>query len=198
MSYTFNPAQQQRLFAAIGRQDVGAVHLLEDIEQALTRHQLALDQARAGPEQQDWWTQTEEVATQLRAKLYALPDHASSLSAWASIGQDRFLALLKHSTRCAEALDNLLPALSLSAKQSADLRPNAQVAARQFFNELVHAFRNRLNIKPTTDPAGLFQRVLGAVLDGLDGHFAEIDLLGRHLDPKALSDLLETSEPGQV
>ena len=88
-------------------------------------------------------------------------------------------------------LDQLSARLArIQAPESAPAMARYTVA-ELFVHALGQSFRNRLNIKPTSDPKGLFRRFLDALMVLVRSRHSDLDGMAQVLTSERLERILE-------
>lgn len=192
MAFTFDPAQRERLLAALERNDNGAWHLTEDVERAIdafAQSELGGPPSAAG-ESDGGIGQAQTLIAALRAALYQLPEGVRRASALATVADAQIAEIAHLSNVSGAALERLAATLS-EVVASLPPRENGPYAlAERFIHALGQAFRNRLNIKPTAEDGGLFRGFLDVVIDLTRRRHADLDELSRALTEKRLGQIL--------
>jgi len=191
MSFSFSPEQRQQLFAALGRDDSGAWHLTEDVELALDAYGEPGQVAGAVLAPVVTFAHTLEQIKRLRSELYGLPEQIRQWAVMGAIGNDDAAEVGRLAQAGGEALDQLSARLArIDVSESAPAMPRHTVA-ELFLHALGQSFRNRLNIKPTSDPKGLFRRFLDALMVLVRRRHADLDDLAQVLTPERLELILD-------
>ena len=191
MAFSFSPEQRQQLFAALGRDDSGAWHLTEDVELALDAYGEPGQAAGSGLEPLVRFAHTLEQIKQLRSELYGMPERARQWVVMGAMGNDDAADVARLAQVGGEALDQLSARLAgIEAPESAPAMARYTVA-ELFVHALGQSFRNRLNIKPTSDPKGLFRRFLDALMGLVRRRHADLDELAQLLTAERLERILD-------
>lgn len=191
MAFSFSPEQRERLFAALGRDDSGAWHLTEDVEIALDTLAQSAQTVQDGVSPSVASARTVEQIKALRSALYALPGQARQWAVNGAIGDDDAADVARLAQTGGEALDQLSVRLSRICELESRPGMTRHTAAELFVHALGQSFRNRLNIKPTSDSRGLFRRFLAALLVLVGRRHADLDELGQVLTNERLQEILE-------
>lgn len=192
MGFAFTPEQRERLFAALGRSDSGAWHLTEDVELALAAYgsvELSADGASNLAAGTSGFQHTLAQVLRLRSELHALPEQARQLAALDAISGDNASDLIRLAHASGEALERLGAKLAALA-HAASPRAHPLAASERFVHAVGQAFRNRLNIKPTTDAHGLFRRFLNVLFELVRRRHADLDELSGVLGDARLEQIL--------
>lgn len=191
MAFAFSPEQRERLFAALGRSDSGAWHLVEDVELAIDAfgqaEQMAEDRTVPAVEFEQLLMQTGH----LREQLYVLPERVRKLAVIGAISTEHADDVARLAEASGVALELLSAKLAEVAACPAAASPGVQAVAEQFVHGVGQAFRNRLNIKPTVDAHGLFRRFLRVLIDLVGRRHADLDDLSRAIDDVRLAHILD-------
>lgn len=191
MAFSFSPEQRQQMFAALSRDDSGAWHLTEDVELALDAYGKPGQPAGGVLEPVVTFVHTLEQIKSLRSELYGLPERTRQLAVMGAIGNDDAADVARLAQAGGEALDQLSARLArIGAPESAPAMTRYTVA-ELFIHALGQSFRNRLNIKPTSDPKGLFRRFLDALMVLVRRRHADLDDLAQVLTPEHLERILD-------
>lgn len=193
MGFSFSADQRDRLLAALGRSDSGAWHLTEDVELAVDAygrielHAEAPGKSAAAPA---LLAHTRTLTASLRQELYALPERARQLAALGEVGEDDADDLARLAHVCGDALERLgVRMAQLMVPQVAPAHgPHA--LAERFVGALGQAYRNRLNIKPTSDGNGAFRRFLDTVIELVGKRHADLDEFSQLLSEVRLAEIL--------
>lgn len=192
MAFTFDAGQRERLLEALERSDSAAWHLTEDTERAIdafAQSELTGSQANANSTE-DGIGETQALIAALRAALYQLPDKVRQTSALATVA-DTYLAEIARLTSVSGTVLEQLAAILTEVVASLPRNENGPYAlAERFIRALGQAFRNRLNIKPTSEDGGLFRGFLDVVIDLTRRRHADLDELSRVLTEKRLGQIL--------
>ena len=192
MGFSFSAEQRDRLLASLGRSDSGAWHLTEDVELAVDaygRVELSADAlGRSGVVA--LLSRTRELTASLRQELYALPERARELAALGEIDDSDAEDLTRLAHASGEVLERLgVRMAQLMVPQSAPAHgPHAM--AERFVGALGQAYRNRLNIKPTSDGKGAFRRFLDGVIEMVRKRHADLDEFAQLLTEARLAEIL--------
>ncbi len=196
MAFAFSPQQRERLFAALGRDDSGAWHLTEDVELALDVYGGVARAWQDNGGDVARLTELEQILARVSDMcelIYALPERARQLAATGTLNADDAVDLGRLAKDSGEALERLgtrLAAIGSRAHPPAVTHDGAEA----FVHALGQAFRNRLNIKPSSDSQGLFRRFLDALIELIGRRHAELDELSRVLTEERLARII-ASEP---
>lgn len=191
MAFSFNPEQRQQLFAALGRDDSGAWHLTEDVELALDAYGEPGQAAGSDLEPVATFVHTLELIKELRSELYGLPERTRKWAAIGAICPEDATDVARLAQAGGEVLDQLSARLArIQAPESAPAMARYTVA-ELFVHALGQSFRNRLNIKPTSDPKGLFRRFLDALMVLVRSRHSDLDGMAQVLTSERLERILE-------
>lgn len=193
MSFRINDSERSQLLDALGRHDGSAEHLIDDIERALADCERGLGLASYGvmpAELRANWELTGDLAGRLRSQLYDLPDRARELVTLAVLLQSDLPPLLRATEECGRAIDQLAPMLERIEAACGRVRASTHGVSEHALREVLHAFRNRTNIKPNLDPAGAFLRFLAKLVQLLGGRFPEFAQLATGLSGERLEQML--------
>lgn len=193
MAFAFTAEQRERLFDALGRRDSGAWHLTEDVELALEGYGGA--ELRGSDTDSMAFGQMLAKVFGLRQDLYALPERARRLTALDTLGRDDAADLLRLAHVSGEALDRLGAKLAEVAAVTAAV-PGPDASAERLVHAIGQAYRNRLNIKATSDARGLFRRFLDALMDLIQRRHADLDELWRGMTEERLARIIGADETG--
>ncbi len=190
MGFSFSAEQRDRLLASLGRSDSGAWHLTEDVELALDAHGRAELTADPAGRSGSLLARTRELTADLRQELYALPERARQLAALGEIDESDAEDLVRLAHAGGEALERLgVRVAQLMVPQVAPAHgPHAM--AERFVGALGQAYRNRLNIKPTSDEKGAFRHFLDTVIELVGRRHSDIDELSHLLTEARLAEIL--------
>jgi hypothetical protein len=192
MAFAFSPEQRELLFDALGRNDSGAWHLTEDVELALNAYggvERALHDSPGSATPVAGFEQMLARVSSLCEELYGLPERARQLSALGTLGADEAADLARLARDCGESLERL--AIRLAAiDDSARPHPGTHVEAEGFVHALGQAFRNRLNIKPSSDSQGMFRRFLDALINLVGRRHADLNELAQVLSEERLARII--------
>jgi hypothetical protein len=188
--FAFTPADTQAVFRLAGRDDAAAWRLAEDLEACLAAFLVV---ARGGGGQLPPQVAADldgivRSAAALRSALYALPGdlgllldlHVLSAGAQRRIGRDL--------ERVTEPLEDLV-AVMAEVRRDADAQLGASGAAldRRLLAALATAYRNRLNLRPSAEAGGHFERFLRGVLGLAAGQATEFAALARRVGAAELA-----------
>lgn len=191
MAFTFTTEQRDIVLRALGKDDSAAWHLTEDIEAAIDAYGRGSREA-SGADLRDELQQVSALATALRSALYPLPENLHRSGLVGDLDGDLLASLGRHAERLGESLDQF-------TLEIADLRSRIALAhsglvapAERFVHALGQAYRNRLNIRPTSAPTGQFRLFLEAVIELVRRRHSDLDELAGFLSDERLSSILET------
>lgn len=190
MAFAFTQDQRDGLFVALGRDDSGAWHLVEDVELALDAFAQAAQAAEGTIDPAVEFAQIRGEAGHLRMQLYGLPERVRQLAVLGAIGSDYAADVARLAQVGGEALEQLSLKLAEVGTPVADTRERVHTPAERFVHAVGQAFRNRLNIKPTIDAHGLFRRFLSALIDNVGRRHTDLDDLSRSMDDVRLAHIL--------
>lgn len=183
MSFSLSNSQRSELLGCLGRTDAGALHLLADIESSVSAAWAAVERHGGIPaELRAPWTLTAQLAARLRSDLYALPERTQALIAARQLTATESAALAAAADRCGAALEALSPWLDLAEARAGLAVPTPEEIGERLLSEIIHAFRNRLNIKASADPDSLFMRFLGLAIDMLSNEVTGVREAAQRVD----------------
>ena len=193
MSFRISDNERASLLDALGRHDGSAEHLIDDIESALADGERGLGLAAYGAMQGDlraYWTLASELAGRLRSELYALPERARETVTLTVLTQSELPPLLRAAEQCGQAIDQLAPLLERIEAACSQARTRTHDVSQHGLQEVLHAFRNRANIKPSLEPGGPFLRFLAMLVRVVGARFPEFAQLANGLSGERLETLL--------
>lgn len=192
MSFAFSDEQRKRLLDALGRSDSGAFHLTEDIEDALSGYGQAdlAAQSSSAAAAEIGLTDVLRSVQQLRKALYALPEQAQQLSALGRIGSEDGADLTRMAHAAGDDLERLGARLAGLSRREGVLGDGPCAMAERFVHAVGHAYRNRLNIKPSAEPQAAFRHFLAALFELVQKRHADLDELAHVLDTPRLARIL--------
>ena len=193
MGFSFSAEQRDRLLASLGRSDSGAWHLTEDVELALDaygRVDPGADAHDGAGAARGLLAHTRALTASLRQELYALPARARQLAALGEIGEDDAEDLTRLSHASGEALERLGVRLAALMVPQVAVAHGPHAMAERFVTALGQAYRNRLNIKPTSDGRGAFRRFLDTVIELVRKRHADLDEFAPLLTEARLAEIL--------
>lgn len=182
--FAFTPADLQAVFRLSGRDDAAAWRLAEDVEACLAAFLVV---ARGGggrlpPKVAADLEGIARSAAALRSALYELPGdlgllldlHVLSVGAQRRIGRDL--------ERVTEPLEDLV-AVVAEVRRDADEQLGASGAAldRRLLAALATAYRNRLNLRPSAEAGGHFERFARGMLGLAAAQAPEFAALARRV-----------------
>lgn len=180
--FAFAGADLAALFGLAGRDDAAAFRLAEDLEACLAAFLVV---ARGGggrlpPTVAADLDGIAKSAADLRSALYGLPAdvsllldlHVLSVGAQRRIGRDL--------ERVTEPLEDLV-AVMAEVRREADeqLGASGEALDRRLLAAIATAYRNRLNLRPSAEPGGHFERFLRGVLKVAAAQAPEFAALAR-------------------
>jgi hypothetical protein len=193
MTFSFTDAHREQLLDALGRRDSAAWHLLEDVELALDAYaELERPPMPVSPVATD----TPDLAhllqssAALRSALYGLPEHARRWARLGGVSSDRASEVADLADACGALLDQLSLALTEIQAELQGSDAGTESPATRLVHALGQAFRNRTNIKPSSDDHGLFRRFLTSIFELIEGRYADLDELSKVLDSARLDAIL--------
>jgi hypothetical protein len=193
MSFRISDSERDQLLDSLGRRDGSAEHLIDDVERALADAGRALALAADGSPPaalRTQWSLTGDLAARLRSALYELPERARELLTFAVLTQAELPPLLRAAEDCGRSIDALAPLLERIEGACGQARADEHGVSEHALREVLHAFRNRTNIKPNLSPNGAFLRFLAMLLQLYGQRFPEFSRLARALDADGLEQLL--------
>lgn len=190
MAFAFTAEQRERLFDALGRRDSGAWHLTEDVELAIEGYGDAELSSLASPEARtiDLGQLLAQVSA-LRPALYDLPQQARRMAAMNALAGEDADDIARLAQASGEALDQLSAGLA-RVTIAAEPAPSPVANAEHFVRAVGQAFRNRMNLKPTSDARSLFRRFLDTLMMLVQRRHADLDELSRVLTEDRLARIL--------
>lgn len=193
MSFRISGGERDQLLDALGRRDGSAEHLIDDVERALGDVERALAQTTNGAPSaalRAQWALTGDLAARLRTELYALPERARQLLSFAVLSHSELPPLLRAAEDCGRSIDALAPLLERIEGACDSAQADRRGVSAHALREVLHAFRNRTNIKPNLDPNGTFLRFLATLVRLHGDRFPEFAEQATDLDAHSLELLL--------
>jgi hypothetical protein len=193
MDFRISDRERSQLLDALGRRDGSAEHLIDDIERALADCERGLSLANYGvmpAELRASWSLTGDLAGRLRSQLYALPERAREIVTLSVLTQSDLPPLLRAAEECGRAIDQLAPLLERIEAACGQARASTHGVSEHALRGVLHAFRNRTNIKPNLDPGGPFLRFLAMLVRLVGGRFPEFAQLATGLNGEQLEAML--------
>lgn len=175
MKFVFNGGEQDALTAAIGRTDAAAVHLIEDIEAALSVY---MDGAEAASDPaivdrlEAALTETLLLSTRLRSELYELPTRIDQLLGLGTLTAANGEELARNGRDVADGLDALVAQLR-AGRDACKRRVQMGQCERHLLRDLGQAWRNRLNVKPSSSVDSAFPKFLQVLVAIVGSRFPD-------------------------
>ena len=168
MTIIFGGAQLERFFSLIGRRDVAAYHLADDIDACIAAFVVSRRGDLHGglPAQVETdLVQAAELATRLREVLYRLPGDVRKLIDLKILSDGALRRIAADVDGISSPLEDLTVAVEHVRTEASSRRMGITQLEDNLIAAIAAAVRNRLNLAPSADPAGPFMVLLRNVLD---------------------------------
>jgi hypothetical protein len=188
--FAFAGADLAALFGLAGRADGAAYRLAEDLEACLAAYLVVARGGGGGlpPKVVADFDAIGRTAAALRSALYDLPADVSLLLDLHVLSEGAQRRIGRDLERVTEPLEDLV-AVMAEVRREADeqLGVSGEALDRRLLAAVATAYRNRLNLRPSAEPGGHFDRFLRGVLKIAAGQATEFAALERRVGPAQLA-----------
>lgn len=197
MTMIFKDAKLERFFSWIGRRDVAAYRLADDIDACLSAFLVSRrgdlhGGLPAGVEKD--LLETADLSKRLRSVLYRLPDDVRKLIDLKILSDGAYRRIAADVDGISAPLEDLAAAIDHVRTEASSRRMGIEQLEDHLVAAIAAAVRNRLNLAPTAEPHGWFMVLLHNVLEAA----AAAQPLFASVRDRATTDRVATILSGQL